>query len=160
MVDRRRLVGNEIRGGGKPSPRRQHAVFLDARELQLRRQRLISLAAKPPALPLPEPISRNVPDTALFNQLAYSVLLIAVLAVVSVATSFINWAFLVYGVAAVILRLPSRIIFSSALICLIIVPVTTTLSRATLADTFSVMTFYFLLIGLVRAGLELRRDDL
>jgi hypothetical protein len=159
MVDRRRLVGNEIRAGGKRRPP-QRAAFPNAQELQARRARLIAIAAKPPPLPLPEPLNKTVPDTAFFNQLAYSVLLIAILAVVSIATNFINWAFLAYGIAAVILRLPSRIIVISALVCLVIIPVTTALSRNSLADTFSVMTFYFLLIGLIRAGLELRREDL
>lgn len=154
MTERRKLIGNEIRAGGRRSAR--HPIFESIDSLQIHRNHLIRLAARPPTLPLPAQL-KPVPDSVWFNQLAYSVLLIAILAVVAVASNLINWAFLIYGLTAVVLRLPSRLIFASALICLVIIPITTALARHSLANVFSVMTFYFLLIGLVRAMLELRR---
>lgn len=162
MVDRRRLVGNEIRSGSRklrPSRQSSHYVLQEhAIALQQRRQRMIALTARPPAVPLPPPIQNNA-DNVTFNQLAYTVLLVAIMASISIATSFINWAFLVYAVLAVIVRLPSRLIFTSALICLVIIVIASSLSRSNFVNGFAVMTFYYMAIGLIRAILELRREN-
>lgn len=163
MVDRRQLIGNEIRAGGqqlRPTVRRANrAVVANYEAMHARRQQLIRLAAEPPRLPLPAGLAPAVPDTPTFNQFAYSLLLIALLAAISVGTNLINWAFLVYGLLAVAARLPSSQMFVAALLCLVIIPLTTALHREPLANTFAVMTFYFLVIGLIRAALELRRDN-
>lgn len=159
MVDRRRLIGNDMVAGGKGikpyRPPRQR-IREQSEAMQVQRQRMITYTAKPPALPLPKPIKKSVPDTPTFNQFAYSVLLIAIMSVVAIATPFINWMFLVYGLLAIIVRLPSRIIFLSALVCLVIVMISSALARSSIADTFAIMTFYFMVVGLIRAILELR----
>lgn len=159
-ANKRRLIGNEVLAGGKQRlgavHRRNFTINYEA--MQARRERLIRLAANPPQLPVPAKLAPAVPDTPTFNLIAYSLLLISILAVVSVATAWINWAFLVYGLLAVAARLPSSQMFVAALISLVIIPLTTILQRESLANIFAVMTFYFLVIGLVRAMLELRRD--
>jgi hypothetical protein len=138
MTDKRRLVGNEVVGARLPP--RPHHRYLD-------QQALAQLQAR---------LKPDRGDQLNFNQFAYGVLLIAVLAVIGIGTGFINWAFLLYGVTAVGLKQPSNQIFMCALICLVIIPISTLLQKGTVANTFSVMTFYFLLIGLIRASLELR----
>jgi hypothetical protein len=158
------MVGNEIRGGGNSSwrpvvARANKNALVQYSELQKRREQLIQLAADPPQLPVPAVFAPTVADNPSFNQVAYSVLLIFVLGFVSISTNYINWAFLIYGPLAVAARLPSTQMFIAALISLVLVPITSALQRNTLASTFSVMTFYFLVIGLMRASLELRRDN-
>jgi hypothetical protein len=154
----RRMIGNEIESGThrlEPAYRRGHqAAIRDYHALRERRNYAITRAADVPRLPLPAPV-----DTPLFNKLAYIVLLIAFLAAVAIGTSLINWAFLVYGILAVILRQPSDQIFMAALVTLVIIPITSALQRGTLANDFSVMAFYFLVIGLIRASLELRHQS-
>lgn len=149
-------------GGSKIKPYRapNYIVVRQTETLRVRRQQMIARAATPPPLPLPAPIKKSIPDTPSFNQFAYSVLLIAIMAGVAVATPFINWMFLVYGVLAVIVRLPSRIVFISAFVCIIVTAISSAFSRESLSNTFAIMTFYFMLIGLVRAILEVRPHDL
>jgi hypothetical protein len=155
MADKyRKMIGNEIQAGTRRlEPAFKHgsqAALRDYQLLRQRRQQLIDLAAKPPPLP-------GTADRPTFNQLAYSVLLIAIIAAAAIATTYINWIFLAYGGLAVLTRLPSSQMFVAALVSLIIIPISTSLQRNSLASIFSIMTFYFLLIGLIRAGLELRR---
>jgi hypothetical protein len=159
MVDRRNMVGNEFQSGGRSNLQRTNqAVHVHYDQLQERRKQLITLAADPPPLPVPAPLAPVMEHNPSFNLLAYSVLLIAVLGIVSVATNYINWAFLAYGLLAVAARLPSTQMFVAALISLVLIPISSALQRNSLASSFSVMTFYFLVIGLIRASLELRRD--
>jgi hypothetical protein len=163
MVNRRRLIGNDIVSGGgniKPYRAPKQRAIRQSELLQAHRQRMIAYTAKPPALPLPNPIKKNIPDTPGFNQFAYSFLLISVMSAVAVATTYINWMFLLYGILAVIMRFPSRIIFVSALICFVIVIMSSVVSKNSLANTFAVMAFYFMVIGLIRAILELHNPDL
>jgi hypothetical protein len=163
MVDRRRLIGNDmVAGGTKLKPYRHPPVQQRLREqsevLRAHRQRAIAYTAKPPAPPLPQPIKKSVPDTPSFNQFAYSILLIAIMSAIAIATPLINWMFLVYGLLAIVARVPSRLIFVSALICLTIIAISSALSKESTANIFAIMTFYFILIGLLRAVLELRRQ--
>jgi hypothetical protein len=167
VVDRRRLIGNDmVSGGTKIKPYRQvvrpnmHVYVTQSQALQARRQKMIAYTAKPPALPLPQPIKRNVPDNPAFNQFAYSLLLVAVMSAIAIATPLINWMFLAYGILAVIIRLPGRLIFISALLCIVITAISSAFSRASTADTFAVMAFYFMVIGLVRAVIEQRRQTI
>jgi hypothetical protein len=166
MDKKRRMIGNEAEGGSRRLAPRQQARIInqrfidDYRVVNKRRQQLIDIAAKPPAMPVATKILPPiVTESNNFNQIAYSVLLISILAAVAVGTNFINWEFLIYGVLAVLARLPSTQMFVAALISLVLIPVTTVFQRNSLANTFSVMAFYFLLIGLIRASLELRRDS-
>jgi prolipoprotein diacylglyceryltransferase len=163
----RRMIGNEAEAGTRrlAPPRKQQGNinqrFIEEYKLaNKRRQQLIDIAAAPPPMSVATKVlPPRVTESNNFNQIAYSVLLIAILAIVAVGTNFINWEFLVYGVLAVLARLPSTQMFVAALISLVLIPVTTIFQRNSLANTFSVMAFYFLLIGLVRASLELRRDS-
>ncbi len=162
MTDKRKLIGNEILAGGQLPPsvhRANQKIVANYDAMRARRKQLIRLAADPPRLPVPAKLAPAVPDTATFNIVAYSVLLISILAFIAVATNYINWAFLAYGILAVAARLPSSQMFVSALICLAIIPLTSLLQRESLGNAFAVMTFYFLVIGLTRAVLELRRDN-
>jgi hypothetical protein len=167
MDKKRRMIGNEAEGGTRrlapprQRPRTINQRFIDDyRVVNNRRQQLIDIAAKPPSMPVATKVlPPRVTENNNFNQIAYSVLLISILAAVAVGTNFINWEFLIYGVLAVLARLPSTQMFVAALISLVLIPVTTVFQRNSLANTFSVMAFYFLLIGLIRASLELRRDS-
>ena len=164
MIDKKKMIGNEIRAGSqqlRPTVHRANQTMVANFEtIKDRRNQLIEIAADPPRLPMASKLTSGASDSPTFNQIAYSVLLIAILAAIAVGTSFINWAFLIYGILAVAARFPSTQMFVAALICLVMIPLTTSLQRVSLANTFSVMTFYFLVIGLVRACLELRRDKM
>src|SRR5579884_677093 len=148
MADRfRRHIGNEAEAGThslEPAYERgRQAALRDYQTLRARRQQLIDVVAAPPPLPGAKKVAPLYSGSPSFNQFAYSVLLIAVLAAVAIATSWINWEFLIYGALAVLARLPSSQMFIAALINLLIIPVATIFKRDSLANTFSVMAFYF-----------------
>jgi hypothetical protein len=161
VANERKMIGNEAQGGTRalaPTVHRANQRLIsDFQVMRERRQQLIDIAAAPPRFPVPAnivpAIASNNPG---FNQIAYSVLLISILGAISIGTNYINWSFLIYGILAVLARLPSSQMFVAGLISLILIPITISLQKATLSDTFSVMTFYFLLIGLMRLGLEIR----
>jgi hypothetical protein len=162
VANERKMIGNEAQGGTRalaPTVHRANQRLIsDFQVMRERRQQLIDIAAAPPRFPVPaKMVPAIVSNNPSFNQIAYSVLLISVLGVISIGTNYINWSFLVYGVLAVLIRLPSSQMFVASIISLILIPITTALQRNTLANTFSLMTFYFLFIGLVRTGLELYR---
>jgi uncharacterized membrane protein len=90
------------------------------------------------------------------NTIAYGLLIVTILGAISAVTSFVNWAVFIYAVIVLIIKLPSQRIFTAALISLVLIPCTSALHRNTLANDFAVITFYFLLIGLIRAIIESR----
>jgi hypothetical protein len=90
------------------------------------------------------------------NTFAYDLLTIVILGFISFVSTWVNWAFLVYGIYAFVRRLPSQRIFASALVSLVFVPILNILHRSTLSSSFAVFTFYFLVFGLIRACIELR----
>jgi hypothetical protein len=162
MADNNKLIGNEVSSGTNAlSPKLKitsQRIATDYRMLKQRRQQLVDTAATPPPIPLANIVlPPKIVENNHFNQIAYSVLLIALLAIIASTTNFINWEFLAYGLLAILARLPSTQMFIAAIFSIIIVPIALTLQRGTIANNFSVMAFYFLLIGLLRSALELRR---
>ena len=78
-----------------------------------------------------------------FNVFAYDMFFVTVIGILSLVTPLINWVFLAYGILVLVLKIDSQRLFSSALICLVIIPAATILSQDGIADTFAVMAFYF-----------------
>ena len=143
MTDKRRVVGNEVMG-----PIRKN--YQTARNIV------------DPSTVWPQRITKIHPKAAkfipYFNYLAFDLFVVVSLGVVASATDLINWAFLAYGLLVLILRTDSQRLFSAALISLVIIPGATIANRTDTVDDFAVMTFYFLLIGLIRAVIELRKE--
>lgn len=104
---------------------------------------------------IPKYIENEIP---FFNVVVYDFFFVALIGIASSLTGFINWMFLVYGIGALLLRASSQRMFSSALMSLVIIPIATELQREEVADTFAVMTFFFLLIGLIVATIELKKQ--
>jgi hypothetical protein len=164
MADNRKLIGNEFKAGTRalaPQLKRANKLMIDDyRYVKKRRQHYIDLVAAPPPMPIAKKVlPAEVTENNKLNQISYNILIIAILAGIGSVTNFINWEFLIYGIVVILVRLPSTQMFMAAIMSLMIIPLTSFLHKAGLANDFSVIAFYFLLIGLVEAALELRRES-
>jgi hypothetical protein len=64
-----------------------------------------------------------------------------------------------YIIAALILRLKSRVSFSIALLLLLAIPILLLMRQQGLAETYAIFCFYFLVVGVISATLELRNSN-
>lgn len=64
-----------------------------------------------------------------------------------------------YIVVALVFRLKSRVNFSIALLLLLAIPVLLLIGQQALAETYAIFCFYFLVIGVIWATLELRNAN-
>lgn len=153
-------IGNEINNLSVYSyvPTRQARRLLVMRSelIRVRSKQMDNLRAQIPKA-TQEGI-RTAQVNNLSNTLAYGLLIVTILTAIAATTSLINWAFLVYGIIVIAIKLPSQRIFTAALISLVLIPLTTLLNRNGLANDFAVVAFYFMLVGSLRAILEVRRD--
>lgn len=67
-------------------------------------------------------------------------------------------AVVIYGVIAIIKRLPSRLTFTLALVTLTLAPLGVALGQAALANGFSLIGFLLLTVGVVTLGIELIKE--
>lgn len=97
--------------------------------------------------------------SALKSWLAYPliVLLATVIGLASSSLAVGQWLVAIYAIFA-IWRLPSQLSFGLGLLTLVLVPAFTLLKREVLAENYAVYAYYFLVIGVVQAILELRRS--
>jgi hypothetical protein len=162
--NKKKFIGNEMLAGSNAlSPRTKQTnkrIVTDYNYMKARRQSLIDVVASPPHNPVAKRIlPARASQSDKLNQISYNILIIAVLAGIGSVTNLINWEFLFYGIAVVLVRLPSAQMFMAAIVSLIIVPITSLLQKGSLSNNFSVMAFYFISIGLIEAALELRRES-
>jgi hypothetical protein len=85
------------------------------------------------------------------------VILATIIGLASSSLAVGQWFVVLYAGVA-IWRLPSQVSFGLGLLTLVLVPIFTLLGRTILAENYAVYAYYFLVIGVVQAVWELRRD--
>lgn len=153
-MTRRPEVGNEVRRG-------QRGV-IDLRGLEpiLRTTGEVTRRAVEPqiaARPAPDELTRQ-PAAWVLNGVAYDLIMIVVLGFIAIGTAYRDWAFLVYLILVLALRIPSQRVFRSALLSLVLIPIVLSLHRQGLGQDFAIFAFYFMAIGVIRAIIELRKE--